>query len=222
MEYKLATAGKGKASRALLDEAYSSISSAIFDAFNSLTVEAAQTVDEKDNLNAHVMTVQNAHFLLNQLRSIAKNPSVDLITKHAKTAFDENLEGYAALSAPRLLKGLPDFFGAIRKLLDAGPPEEIPFHASLNKSAAKSVTASVTPKDLRKAVEQLYERVIKHFGGGPQESSLMQVVWHAFQEYILGEVAFYNEALIKVYPGTGIQLSFTVDELLSYFNDVNK
>lgn len=221
MESKLGTT-KGKASRALLDEAYTGISSAIFEAFNALTVEAAQTVDDKDNLNAHVMTVQNAHYLLNALRSIAKSPSVDRITRHAKAAFDENLAGYAALSAPRLLKGLPDFFGALRKLLDAGPPEEIPFHAGLSKAAAKAVAASVAPKDLRKAVEALYERVLKHFGGGPQESSLTQVVWHALQEYVLAEVAFYNEALVRVYPGSGIQLAFSVDDLLAYFTDVNK
>ena len=104
-------------------------------------------------------------------------------------------------------------------MLQTTPPEEIGFHTSFNKANAKKVTSLYPAKEIRRNLELLYVRVQKHFGA---DSSLVQVIWRAVQEQFLRESTMMTEAILKIYPNSDIQLSYSVNDALSYFTEIAK
>lgn len=210
----------GKA-RAIVNTAYDNISSAIFGSLTALTVEASQTEDEKDNLNANIMTVQNTFSLMDDLKSM-NLPALEPVLKRSKEEFARNLGSYAALSLPRILGKLPDFFEAIKRLLQTSSAEEIAFHSAYDKTAARRVIATLPPKEVRKAIEAIHDRVLKHFKVGSDGDKLVPLVWNAVAQYVKEKTEEYVKIIFQVYPASDIVLMFSSDDITSFFREYSK
>jgi hypothetical protein len=210
----------GKA-RSIANTAYENISSAIFGSLTALTVEASQTEDEKDNLNANIMTLQNTFSLMDDLKSLGL-PALEPVLKRSKEEFAKNLGSYAALSLPRVLGKLPDFFEAISKLLQNSSADEVAFHSACDKSSARRVIATLPPKELRKAVEALRDRVLKHFKVGSDGDALVPLVWTAVSQHVKEKIDEYVQIIFQVYPASDIVLMFSSDDVISLFKEYSK
>lgn len=217
LERAVQGAGMQSKARALVNTAYDSISQAIFASLGALMAEASATEDEKDNLNAIIMTVQNTYALLDSLRAM-ESPQLEPILRRCRDEFQRNLVNYAALSLPRVLGRLPDYFEAIQRLLHTGSsPDDICFSAAYDKSAARRVLASLPPKELKRGVEGIRERLLKHYKGGQDGERLVPLVWQALGEHAQAKAREYQEIICKVYPASDIQLPFSSDDLAALF-----
>lgn len=208
-------------SRTSVNHAYQLLSNAIFASLNALAVQANQTDDEKDNLNASIMTVQNTYYLLEIMTSM-NNPAIEPVLKQAKAEFDENNKGYANLSMSRVLGRIPEFFEAIRKLLQSSSPDEVSYHSSYDKTAARRFLSSISPKDIRRNVESIRERVLKHYKGGSKDDMVVTLVWSGLQECACAKIKEYTEIIYKVYPGTDISLPVSPEDLAAWFKDATR
>ena len=148
-----------------------------------------------------------------------KCPSLEPFIKYAKSCYDSHLAAYLRGMVQRPFGGLMDFFNGVDALLKANNrPDEVAFHPQYNKNALKKVVSQHTAKDVRKGLEQLYKRVEKHFS---DEEGLLQVVWRGMQEDVLNRVQRFNELIQKCYGG-GLELEFTVQDLLGFFSELAK
>lgn len=206
--------------RALVNTAYDSISQAIFGSLGALMAEASATEDEKDNLNAAIMTVQNTFALMDDLQGMER-PQLEPILRRCKEEFHRNLSNYAALSLPRILGRVPEYFESIQRLLQTGSsPDELAFNAAYDKSAARRVVGSLPLKELRKGIEAIRERVLKHYKGGQDGERLVPLVWQALSEHTQNKVKEYVEIITKVYPASDIQLAFSSEEVATLFTQL--
>lgn len=144
---------------------------------------------------------------------------------------------------------LQEFFEGIENLLKTQAPEEISFNLSYSKTALKEVAKkypgkevktrervgwvdgwvdgqsarkSLTPLHLkvRKGLEALYRRVDKHFTEEEGSGQLLQVVWRGIQEEVVRQLRRYEELIAKCYKNFGVQLEFTVEEILMHFSEL--
>lgn len=231
LERSLSGSTAGVAARKEVDAAYEAISTAIFSALSRLAVEAAYTADEKDNLNATVMTVQNCQILLDGLESIklsADDPGslakLETVKKRCREEIGKNMTTYCQLSLPRILGRLPDYFDGLATLLSTSTsPEEAAYHSSYDKATARKVAASWTLKEAGRAVEGIRERVVKHFkgswsGGGQEAERIMGQVWVALKGYAVERVQSYVQMINQVYPATDVQLAFSAPDIAALFD----
>ncbi len=48
----------------------------------------------------------------------------------------------------------------------------------------------------------------------------LQVVWHNMQDEFLKQYQRFESLITRCYPGAGMSLEFTIDDLLAYFSDI--
>lgn len=201
--------------RNVLNQAYERITAAIFGSLDALLREAERSADEKERINASVMNLQNGYHLVSQLTAIP-GPAVEASLNLARKRYDNHLHLYAQLSLQRALPRLYDFFDGISATLSNTPAEEVAFHAAYNKASARRVLSAQGIREIRKAIELVHGRVMKHF---PVEAHLRQVVWRTCQERFVNDSTEWAEYLKRVYPGSDLQLSYTIADAMALFSD---
>lgn len=53
-----------------------------------------------------------------------------------------------------------------------------------------------------------------------EESNLLQVVWRAMQEEFIRQYKMLEELIQQCYPGSMINLEFTIEDILHFFSDI--
>lgn len=111
---------------------------------------------------------------------------------------------------PALRAVAQDFFTGLEQLLRTTPPTEVSLHAAYTKQSVRRVLNDLRAKDLRKAVEQLYKRVDKHFGAEPGQMTMtptpseggevLKTVWTACEDETQRLVAGWRGLIDKCYP----------------------
>lgn len=210
IEVQVAEAG-GLPVRALVDKTYSTIVRTMFEVLQHMAkMDEPTTGEDKEQLNAHVILVFNAHHFatsVQNLRIAALAPAV----KQASDIYDENLSLYVRLVLRRPLGRHYDFFQGLEQLLRTTPPSEVGLHASFTKSACKRVGSSMGVKDLRKAIEALAKRVEKHFGEGMPSGEAAEVcsnVWRACGDEVAKCAVTWKGLIDKCYPESSASLEF--------------
>lgn len=167
--------------------------------------------------------LENGQFLVSQLNNLRglTGTAVEVSLTMAQARYDRHLALYAAFSLHRVFGRLMDFFAGIDTQLTTVPPEEVAFHPNFNKASARRVLTAFPAKEIKKGLEAVYGRVIKHFEG---DSTLQQTVWRAIQDEFLRENKQWEAHITRVYPeggGDPVQLAYTLKDALAYFGEIS-
>lgn len=157
-------------------------------------------------------------------------PALVKMVAHAKEKYTENLDLYIKLVLRRFLAKLlvrvlsshcaydsmytdgrrvtirfeQDFFQGLEQILRTTPATEVSLHSNYTRSALKRTTASLSAKDLRKAIDVLYKRVDKHFGmevgGSAGSGTMLKTVWKACEEELRGLTEGWKGLIETCYP----------------------
>lgn len=100
---------------------------------------------------------------------------------------------------------MQDFFAGLEQLLRTTPPTEVSLHNAYTRSALRRTTSDIRAKDLRKAIDQLYKRVDKHFGGdvanpAAEQNEVLKTVWKATEDEMARLVGQWKGLVAKCYP----------------------
>lgn len=98
------------------------------------------------------------------------------------------------------------------------PPGELPYNVYFAKAAAKKALSSLTAKELRKNVDGLYKRLLKHF----DTPAVVSAVWSAIEAEQVERWNAMERALREVYGASAIAelgLQWTAMDLQTCFRD---
>ncbi|ORZ08930.1 exocyst complex component Sec3-domain-containing protein [Absidia repens] len=201
--------------RQTINEAYEKIINSMMSSLDTNARDSDETGDDKEQLNSNIMYIENMHHFYHALRS-NRLSVLEKWTKQARTKYESSLDAYIKVVIHRPLGKLLEFFDGIEILLRTSTPEEVAFHVSYNKSQLRKVISMYPPKDIRKALEQLYKRVDKHFS---EEEGLLQVIWRGTQEELIRQHERMDGLISKCYPDAGLHLEFSIADLLAMMGD---
>ncbi|KAG2192485.1 hypothetical protein INT47_002164 [Mucor saturninus] len=202
--------------RVTVTEAYEKIIQAMMGSLESIARESDQTGDDKEQLNATIMYIENMHHMYHTLRT-NKLHVLEKWIKHAKTQYDNSLNAYIKVIIRRPLGKLLEFFEGVENMTHTGTPEEVSFHMNYNKTQLRRVITMYPPKEIKKSLEQLYKRVDKHFS---EEEGLLQVVWRGIQEEFIRQHEKMEDLIHKCYSDAGAHLEFTIQDLLGMMSEL--
>ncbi|KAI8066373.1 exocyst complex component Sec3-domain-containing protein [Gongronella butleri] len=198
--------------RQAVNAAYEKIITSMMSSLDTIAKESDEGGDDKEQLNASIMYIENMHHYYHALRS-SKLPILDASVKDAKTKYETTLMTYIKAVIRRPLGRLIEFFDGVEVLLRTSTPEEVAFHVNYNKTQLRRVLAMYPPKEIHKSMDQLYKRVDKHF---TEEEGLLQVVWRGIQEELIRQHERMEKLIDRCYPDAGVHLEFSIKDLLSH------
>lgn len=204
--------------RDTVNEAYEKIVQAMFDSLQTMASMVPDnpntSADEKEQINYHVMMLENMHHFHSEL-SKRKITVLDAYIQQAKEKYDDNMNAYVEAVVRRPWGKLLEFFEGVETLLKTTAADEVGFHISYNKAALKRTVSSYPANVIRKSVSgDLFKRVDKHF---TQEEGLFGAVWNAVEAGMLKDYQRFNDHIQACYPGAGIDLEFNMDDISSAF-----
>lgn len=211
---RLLGTSSAKRARELVDQAYKQIADRLFDVLATLE-RSLEGQEPKDVLNGHIIITENSHHFYSQV-SIFKNPVLVKYTKQAKQIYDKHLSLYMKTVIQKPLGKLLEFFEGIDQLLLTRKEEEIGYQISYNKNSLKKILAQYPGPVVKKGLEQLRERVDKHFS---EEEGLQPVVWRGVQEELISKHHHFVDIINRCYPQSDVTLGFTLEDLISFTSD---
>ncbi|KAJ2056209.1 hypothetical protein GGI17_006310 [Coemansia sp. S146] len=219
----------GYTARAIADSTYSRISRLIFDTLESLLREAernaSNNADDKDaqkeQLNTHVLLLENMFVLVAGLQSYRTHscrpyfvPMLDTYLDHAQIVQRKVMRAYIKDVLRRPMGRLTDFFDAVERCLAANKdPMNTP---SLAKGQLKKVIQAHSNSSMRENLKQLAKRVEKHFIDEPK---LRPIVWQAITNDVLSNYQRFVTLLARSYKSTNLSLEFTQSELKGWLSE---
>ncbi|CAG8443657.1 2576_t:CDS:10 [Dentiscutata erythropus] len=203
--------------RKIVNNGYERIVKTMFDCLEAISKDEESHPDDREQLNAHIMTLENMHHFYTEIRS-RKIHALDPFMKYARSSYDKHLEAYAKSVVRRPFGKLLEFFEGIESLLrTTSAPEEVGFRLKYSKDALKKVVSQYPGKEIRKDLISLYKRVDKHF---TEEEGLLQVVWRSIEGEVIKSHERFTSIINKCYPDSNISLEFSIDDLLNYFSEL--
>ncbi|KAF7721909.1 hypothetical protein EC973_003948 [Apophysomyces ossiformis] len=202
--------------RQTVNDAYEKIIHGMMASLDSIARESDQTGDDKEQLNANIMYIENMHHFSHELRT-NKLHVLEKWIKHAKGQYDTSLNAYIKVIIRRPLGKLLEFFEGVEAMMRTNTPEEVSFHMNFNKTQLRKTISMYPPKEIKKSLEGLYKRVDKHFS---EEEGLLQVVWRNIQEEFIQQHEKMEELIKKCYPDAGVHLEFTIQDLLGMMSEL--
>ncbi|KAF9104952.1 hypothetical protein BGX27_009863 [Mortierella sp. AM989] len=189
--------------------------------FESTEAIAKETVDFDDKeQGSHVVNIENMHYFYSEMRQ-RKISNLESYMKYAKSSYESHLETYVRGVVRRALLKLLDFFDGVEGLVKAKASEDVAFHLTYNKQALKKVVALYPSSTVRKDLSSLYKKVEKHFSS-EEEAGLLQVAWRGIQEEFIRQHERFSRFIKECYPDAGVQMEFSMNELLGFFSDIEK
>lgn len=182
--------------RALVDEAYTSLTAAMFRTLDSIAKEtpsASNTADpeDKEKLNAEILLIENTFLLSSDLSADAtllRNPVLNGCRTKADTTMHTHRSRYIAAVIRRPLGRLLDFLEGVEA------DQSKSGQATYGRSAFKKVLGAYDAKTVRRDIEALKRRVEKHFHGeGAEEGQVASHVGQGAQR-LVGEILAECEA----------------------------
>ncbi|PIA18652.1 hypothetical protein COEREDRAFT_79670 [Coemansia reversa NRRL 1564] len=219
----------GYSARAIADSAYSRISRLIFDTLESLLREAdrnaQRNADDKDaqkeQLNAHVLLLENMFVLIGGLQSYKSRgckpyfvPMLESYLDHAQIIQRKVTRAYLKDVLQRPLGKLISFFETVDRCLAA---KKDPMGTSnLGKSQLKKVIQAHSNSTMRENIKHLAKRVDKHF---INEQRLRPIIWQAITDDILSNYQRIVTLLARAYKSTNLSLDFTQTDLKRWLSE---
>ncbi|KAL0074941.1 exocyst complex component Sec3-domain-containing protein [Phycomyces blakesleeanus] len=216
LEIAAATIEPESETRKTVNEAYERVINGMMASLDSIARESDQTGDDKEQLNANIMYIENMHHFYHELRT-HKLHVLERWIKHAKSQYDSRLNAYIKVIIRRPLGKLLEFFEGVEAMMHTSTPEEVSFHTNYNKIQLRKVIMLYPAKEIKKSLELLYRRVDKHFS---EEEGLLQVVWRGIQEEFIRQHEKMEDLIQKCYPDAGVHLEFTIQDLLAMMSEL--
>ncbi|KAJ1746884.1 hypothetical protein LPJ78_005628 [Coemansia sp. RSA 989] len=219
----------GYSARAIADSAYSRISRLIFDTLETLLREADRNAQrhaddkdaQKEQLNAHVLLLENLFVLVNGLKAYKSRgckpyfvPTLESYLDHAHTIQRKVTRAYLKDVLQRPIGKLIAFFDTVERCLAA---KKDPLATSnLGKSPLKKVIQAHSASSMRENIKQLSKRVDKHFINEPR---LRPVIWQAITDDMLSNYQRVVTLLARAYKSTNQSLDFTQSDLKRWLSE---
>lgn len=164
------------------------------------------------------MTTENSYYLFKKFTEL--NFNLEEILKSSKTFYENSLSSYAKLSIYRAVGRYAEYFDGLTNLLKTTEPEEVAFTSTYSKASVKKVIQSNPIKDLKKSIDLLHQRAIKHFY---PHQKLTEIVWSSLKDDFLVREKMMRENLGKVFPGAvDVKPSHSIEEIEKYFIELSK
>lgn len=149
---------------------------------------------------------------------LSSTPAVEKTLQMARVRYEKHLALYANLSLRRVLGKLMEFGDGIVQAMASREATEVTLIPAYSRTNARRVLSAYTLRELRRALEMVYQRVTKHFG--ETGLSMVQAVWRAIQDEFAKEFVKYEECVGKAYVGTDVKLYFTVADAMACFGEI--
>ncbi|XP_071846851.1 exocyst complex component 1-like isoform X2 [Apostichopus japonicus] len=232
------TVFKGSERRRDLDKAYSRLMIAHHSAIHRVAIEHQKTPRD-------VVIFENFHYL-HALLSRLKITSLEQERKEAKQKYQEHMQSYVIDSLGRPMEKLTHFFEGVQALVGQGmkevsyfhicfifsqhffegvqalvgqgvKEEEVGYQMAFNKQELRKVIKEYPNKEVKKGLDSLYKKVEKTLC---EETNLMQVVWHSFQEEFIRQYKHIDDMIRRCYGGSNVSLEFSIEDVLKYFSEI--
>lgn len=185
-----------------------------------LVTELFNVIDSTEHSKTppEMIRLENYNYLDGLLRSI-KVPCLKAQQEEANSRFKAALNAYVTRYFGRPLEKINTFFEGVQtKVAQGVKEEEISFQLAFSKQELRKVLQSVTLKEVRKGLEEMYRRIEKH--ASEPDSNLIQVIWHAMQTEFLSQYKSIQSMIERCYPSSNLGLTFTIDDILQVFIDI--
>ncbi|XP_051790771.1 exocyst complex component 1-like isoform X2 [Erpetoichthys calabaricus] len=193
-----------------LNDAYCKLITATFNTIENLSSQSLKTPSQ-------VVMIENFYFIFSFLSEL-KIPGLDHKRKEAKKKYTHYLNLYVTSNLGLPLEKLSEFFEGVKTRMAQGiKEEEVGFQMAYNKQELRRVIERYPGKEVRKSLETLYKNNFKHLS----DPYLLQVVWRMMQDDFIRQYQQFVELIERCYPGSGITMEFTVEDLLKYFSELD-
>ncbi|CAI5640152.1 unnamed protein product [Oreochromis niloticus] len=180
-----------------LDKAYVKLIRAVF-----MNVE--KVANESQKTPRDVVMMENFHHIFSTLSRL-KISCLDAERREAKHKYTDHLQSY-------------HFFEGVEARVAQGVrEEEVSYQLAFNKQELRKVIKEYPGKEVKKGLDNLYKKVDKHLC---EEESLLQVVWHSMQDEFIRQYKHFEDLIGRCYPGSGITMEFTIQDMLEYFSSI--
>jgi hypothetical protein len=156
--------------REIIDSHYERICKTMFDVLQAMAISKVEggminsNVDEdKGLLNHHVILIENMHHFVKDVGKLQGSMVLEPLMDRAQNILEDALSSYVQSVLRRPLAKMMDFGDGIEGLLRSTPANEVSLHSAYNKQTAKRLVKEYQSKDIRKSIEALSKRVLKHF-----------------------------------------------------------
>ncbi|XP_034036386.1 exocyst complex component 1-like [Thalassophryne amazonica] len=193
-----------------LDKAYVKLIKAVFCNVDKVASESQKTPRD-------VVMMENFHHIFSTLSRL-KISCLDAERREAKHKYTDHLQAYVINSLGQPLEKLNHFFEGVEARVAQGVREdEVSYHLAVNKHELRKVIKEYPGKEVKKGLDNLYKKVDKHLC---EEESLLQVVWHSMQDEFIRQYKHFEGLIGRCYPGSGITMEFTIQDMLEYFSSI--
>uniref|UniRef100_A0A8C5G966 Exocyst complex component 1 n=1 Tax=Gouania willdenowi TaxID=441366 RepID=A0A8C5G966_GOUWI len=193
-----------------LDKAYVKLIRAVF-----MNVE--KVASESQKTPRDVVMMENFHHIFSTLSRL-KISCLDAERREAKHKYTDHLQSYVINSLGQPLEKLNHFFEGVEARVAQGiREEEVSYQLAFNKQELRKVIKEYPGKEVKKGLDNLYKKVDKHLC---EEESLLQVVWHSMQDEFIRQYKHFEDLIGRCYPGSGITMEFTIQDMLEYFSSI--
>ncbi|KAG0633645.1 exocyst complex component Sec3-domain-containing protein [Tuber brumale] len=210
--------------RDLVNDGYERINKAMFESLHAIAKESPTVTnssldpEDKEQLNYHIMMIENMHHYLEELPLNTTNPILTLFKTRAERDLAEHLGLYTSSVIRRPLGKLLDFVESI-EVLQRNGADDIPSRQSHSRQVFKKVLAHHDGKEIRRGIETLKKRVDKHFAtdGGDDDAVLVDRILAALEKEFI-DVHRRTQLLTQtVYKEAGLEMEFLVADVVGGF-----
>ncbi|XP_048400001.1 exocyst complex component 1-like isoform X1 [Stegostoma tigrinum] len=195
-----------------LDKAYNKVIAAVFTSVENIASMNLKTPPD-------VVMMENFHHISCFLSEL-KIHSLEERKKEASQKYSEHRDLYVTKYLGRPLEKLNIFFDGVKARIAQGVKEnEVSYQLAFSKQELRKVIEKYQGKEVKKALENLYKKVVRHLS---EEGNLLQVVWYTMQGEFVRQYKEFQEMIARCYPGSGITMNFSIDDILQYFMDITK
>uniref|UniRef100_H3BD58 Exocyst complex component Sec3 PIP2-binding N-terminal domain-containing protein n=1 Tax=Latimeria chalumnae TaxID=7897 RepID=H3BD58_LATCH len=193
-----------------LDNAYSKLISAIFTSIERLGSQHMKILPD-------VLMMENFHHVYRFLAHM-KVSKLEHRKNEAKQKYQWYLQSYVAKYLGKPMEKLNDFFDGVKSRVAQGvKQDEVSYQLAFSKQELRKVIEKYPGREVKKSLEMTYRKVVKDLS---TEENLLPVVWHAMQEEFIRQYKEFEELIDRCYPGSGVTMEFTMDNLLDFFSSI--
>ncbi|XP_048448504.1 exocyst complex component 1, partial [Rhincodon typus] len=193
-----------------LDKAYTKLIRAVYNNVEKVANESQKTPRD-------VVMMENFHHIFSTLSRL-KIACLETERREAKHKYTEHLQFYVIYSLGQPLEKLNHFFEGIEARVAQGiREEEVSYQLAFNKQELRKVIKEYPGKEVKKGLDNLYKKVDKHLC---EEENLLQVMWHSMQDEFIRQYKHFEGLIARCYPGSGITMEFTIQDILEYFSSI--
>ncbi|XP_048885678.1 exocyst complex component 1-like isoform X2 [Brienomyrus brachyistius] len=191
--------------------------------YAKLLKAAVHTLEKLSGSNARsgplVVRLLNYHRLVDFLEQLGLS-GLDKVHEEAKERMMLHLRHYMAMQMGQPLGLLSDFLDGVQGHLAHGvQEEEVGFQLAYSKQELRRVAERYTSREVQRTLEASHRRLNRELADCPR---LLQEVWNAMKTAFLEQYREAENLIKKCYPGAGISLDFTEQDLLEYFSTISK